>query len=368
MVNVDRAHGSGRYVSGTEGAPPLPPPGGYRGARRSSGPVLPSGAPAPAAVAEDASAPRSRSWLGWTALIITAVFALVLLGFLAVGGGEAFFTVDMLAVQLLVLGLVVAALLVRRSRAVGAIALAVALVFNVGTVGAIGAVRVAQTGAYPDTKTDEQRHMLAYPGIKGMSESAILARPTLEELRAEGKSLLAEVRTELSAKFGFTWAAPVPEALTPTRNGYGGESMLSDMRSETWTTNEPIHDLAQKHAVMAAIQDILARRGLSQLYPLNDPQQSSLDRSLLQKLFGDTDPDRQAQWEWYAYDYEVDGDFYADLYDLSRDSTGKFTASRDAAHQRTGEPAEGLQLVLLTGPALKEADVDKFTDRMKDYP
>ena len=44
---MDHEKQRARYVAGSEGAPPVPPPGGYRNARRQAGPVVQHpGAPA----------------------------------------------------------------------------------------------------------------------------------------------------------------------------------------------------------------------------------------------------------------------------------------------------------------------------------
>jgi len=358
-----------RYVAGTEGAPPVPPPGGYHGARRAAPAALPYGAPVPPVI-DAATAPKEKqpaNAIGWVALVAGILFAIILLVMMFAGLTDAIYGVTMLTLQLVVVGVVVAALFSSRGRVLGASALIVTLLFNIATVGAMSAVQTSASGNYKGEKTEEQKHEEAYPGIKDVSSSEILAQPSLEEVRTQSEAALAEIRSRLSERYGYTWTEAGKEDLRPERNGYGGESMLVQYISVPWMTNEPIQNYDRKIEVMGVIEDVLYEYGMYSMYSFNDPS-STLDDSILEKFYGSTDPRTQNTWEWYTDNYPDPMRFYAVLYDLSNDSTGDFLAERKAQQQRTGEPLEGLQIYFLAPELLSEDDRGEFETRLEEYP
>lgn len=359
----------GRYVASTDGAPPLPPPGGYRAAKRvpDSAVDLPEGAPLPPEAFTDRHRkPMQVSWVGIIAVAAASVLAIVLLGSLAMQDAARVYGINMLAAQLGVLVLVIAALFSKRGRVLGASALAVALVFNVGTVGALIAVRTSAVGSYTQATSESDRFWQSYPGIKGVDPASVLAQPSLEEVRAKANTVLADMRAALTSRYGTTWFS-TPELVKPERNGYGGESMLQSLTSEAWFSNEPVQQVSTKYAVMDVLDQVAADHGLSELRSINDPSYG-LSADTLTKMFGSDDPDTQVQWEWYAYDWDSGAIYYIDLIDLSRDSSGEFTKARDAMHAQTGEPREGIQLLVYASQLLSDADEDAFRDAISKYP
>ena len=134
---VDPEQQRSRYVTNSDGAPPLPPPGGYRGARRTPDPAASA---VHNAVATNEEPKRPANAIGWIALVSGILFAVILLGTFLAGGTDTIYGVTMLALQLVVVGIAIAALLTRRGRRLGAVALSIALLFNTATVGAMGAV------------------------------------------------------------------------------------------------------------------------------------------------------------------------------------------------------------------------------------
>lgn len=355
-----------RYVGGTEGAPPVPPPGGYRGARRQQQVADLTPPALPGTPGEERKA--SATALGWIALVAAILFVLILFGTLVVGGTDLLYGVTMITLQLVVLGVIIAALFTPGGRRLGVIALILTMLCNVATVGALSALRTSASGSYEGTKTAEQRHAEAYPGIKGTPPQEALTQQSMEEVRAEAESLFADIRDRLTADFGFTWVQVGEEDVRPERNGYGGESMLSEYTSTAWATEQPVHGYARKLEVMAAIDEVVVAHGLWNLYSFNDPTNSSIDPSMIAKLYGSEDPRAQTTWEYYTENYPDPLRFYANVYDLSNDTDGGFRSSREAQSQRTGEPLEGLQLVVIAGKVLSEADSAEFQERLRDYP
>ncbi len=352
-----------RYVTNSEGAPPVPPPGGYRGAKRLQ--QAPAFTPGSIAVAEGEKSKANA--LGWVALLAGILFALILLGTFLGGGTDVLYGVTMLALQLIVVAVVIAALVTERGRAFGAIALSITLILNVATVGAMGAVQTSASGNYEGVKTEEQKHEEAYPGIKNVSNSTVLSQPSLEDVRTSSEQAMEAIKKRLSAEFGYTWSPAGDENLRPERNGYGGESMLVQYTSQVWGTNEPIQDYDRKLAVMAVIDEVLTEYDMWGIISLNDPS-SGLDEGMLEKLYGSADPRTQDSWEWYSDDYPGPRRFYATIDDTSHDETGEFLASRQAQAERTGEPLEGLQIAFIASPLLSDADRDEFEQKLEEYP
>lgn len=364
-------HQRSRYVSGSEGAPPLPPVGGYAGAARARGGLdAAAGLPTASGVTyTDPAAVRKTgvNAVGLAAISATAVFAVILLLLMLAGGTDALYGVTLLVLQLAIIGVIVAALLTRRGRMLGAIALAVSLVCNVATVGAVGALYSSATQAYGGAKSEQQRHEEAYPGVKDYSPDEALNGPSLDEVQAEGNALMTAIRARLSDRYGYTWVQSGTVDVSPERNGYGGESMLRRYTSTAWTTEQPVQDDARKREVMQAIGEVLLERGLSDLYPLNEID-TGISPDMVAKLYGSTEPSRQHTWEYYGDTYPGPMRFYAYAYDLSNDPTGEFRLQREAIAAQTGEPLEGIQLVVFARRVLPEADRAEFEQRLQEYP
>lgn len=364
-------HQRSRYVGGAEGAPPLPPPGGYvrPGLARGGLDAAAGLPPASGDVSYSAppSAAKGTNAIGLAAISTTVVFALILLLLMLAGGTDALYGVTLLVLQVVVVGVIVAALLTRRGRMLGAIALALTLVLNVATVGAIGAVQSAATHAYDGTKSEKQRHAQAYPGVKDQSPQEALSGPSLEEVQREGDALMAEVRRRVSDRFGYTWVQSGAVDVSPERNGYGGESMLQRYTSTMWTTAQPVQNDVRKREVMQVIDEVLATRGMDSLYPLNEAG-TGISPDLMAKLYGSIDPARQHTWEYYSGTFPGPLRFYAYAYDLSNDPTGQFRIQREALAQQTGEPLEGIQLLVFARRVLPEADRAEFEQRLREYP
>ncbi|MGO4679703.1 hypothetical protein [Microbacterium sp. 2MCAF23] len=382
-----------RYVSDSAGAPPVPPPGGYRGARRAllgtAVPLMTPPASFPGSSSEDAARslredaargrdetrytadqgapPKKRSPLGWIALCAAIAFAVLMLILIAIGAADAFFGATMLVLQLVVLGLAIAALATKAGRVLGAAALTIALVLNVGTMGALSAVRVAATGSYDGHKTAKQKLWEAYPGIKDKDSSTFLRQQPLEELQALADETMADVRTQLTADYGLQWVKSADAQERPERNGYGGESMLVRFTSDVWATTTPVTGYAHKLEVMQTIESVIEQHGWRSMVAFNDPG-SGVDPAMISKMYGGATPETQVDWEWFSDDEPDPGWFYADMTDLANDTTGEHRKSREQTAQRTGEPLEGLQLAIVGRYMLSESKVDDFQKALTKYP
>ena len=379
-----------RYVSDSAGAPPVPPPGGYRGARRAllgtAVPLAPSAAPSgPSSALREAQGPAAddrdearrpgeptplptrKSPLGWIALCAAIGFAVLMVILLAIGAADAFFGATMLVLQLVVLGLAITALATKAGRVLGAVALTIALVLNVGTMGALSAIRVAATGSYDGHKTDKQKLWEAYPGIKDQDPSRYLHQQSLEQLQLLADETMADVRARLTAAYGLQWVKSADAQERPERNGYGGESMLVRFTSDTWATTTPVTGYAHKLEVMQTIESVITQHGWRGMVAFNDPG-SGVDPAMISKMYGGATPESQVDWEWFSDAQPDPGWFYADITDLANDTTGEYRTSREQTAQRTGEPLEGLRLTVVGRYLLSEKKVDDFTKALTRYP
>ncbi len=343
------------YLGGADGAPPLPPPGGYRAAQRVQTVVAPAAPPAPR--------PRAGA-LGWAALAAAGVLAFVLLVMWSVGATQAIYGIAMLALQLVIVVAVVAALGSARNRRVGAVAATIVLLVNVGTIGAASAITHQPGTSVTDPEDD---YWARYPGIKGQTADEILARTSLEDARHTAEEVMAEIRRRLTERFGFAWVEGRGSDIRAERNGYGGESMLVQYTSEHWSTVEPVTDYQLKLDAMAAIDEVLVEFGFFELTPLNDPS-TGFDPAYLERFYGSTDPRTQVEWEWYSDDWPGPMRSYANVTDLTHDVDGGFRAAREGQVAGTDEPVEGLRISFLVPEVLSEDDVAEFERRIADYP
>jgi len=378
-----------RYVSDSAGAPPVPPPGGYRGARRALlGTAVPLAAPAPSGSSsalrpaqgpaagdrdetplpgEHTPRPTRRSPLGWIALCAAIGFAVLMVILLAIGAADAFFGATMLVLQLVVLGLAIAALATKAGRVLGAVALTIVLVLNVGTMGALSAIRVAATGSYDGHKTDKQKLWEAYPGIKDQDPNRYLHQQSLEQLQLLAEETMSDVRARLTAEYGLQWVKSADAQERPERNGYGGESMLVRFTSDTWATTTPVTGYAHKLEVMQTVESVITQHGWRDMVAFNDPG-SGVDPAMISKMYGGATPESQVDWEWFSDDQPDPGWFYADITDLANDTTGEYRTSREQTAQRTGEPLEGLRLTVVGRYLLSEKKADDFAKALTRYP
>lgn len=357
------------YVTRTEGAPPLPPKGGYRGASRAAllGHQQPGQATERIETVKLERPRRKPHWVGWVALGGAILFALVLGMIVLVGTSGAIFNVTMLMLQLLVLAGVVAALVIPQARRLGIAALTVALVANVATLGSVSALQVAQSGSYIAEKTPSEQRSLGYPSVEGYTETEILDQPSLEEERAKVTQMFKEVREELSREYGVTWTRTGDEDLRLMRNGRGGESMLYSAVFESWTTNEPVHDLALKEAMLDTAMDVLRSHGYLDPYYLH-LDDGRLPDVQMQNLYGGLTPEEQVLWSWLTWEnWYTPTRVYLEITDLSRDTTGDFRDSAEARRLQPGDPIEGFWLHASSSPLLSEDDVEEFTERMSEY-
>lgn len=407
-----------------DGAPPLPPPGGYRhrrvaprepeaaepetpGLRATPPPARPgpaSGeAPAgdqagPTAEAEPstkAEPTTKRQLLGARRVspdakrgplgakqripdglaravaVVTAVFVLGLLIALFAGAATVLWSVVPMLLQVGVVVLALAALRVPEARKVGVAALVVSLFLNVGTVAAMGMVGAAAQRRYPGVDTFAQQHARGFPGRKGYdrSDEADQQRhsPSYEATRDAAEGRLRLIREAVSAETGVEWVLFADATTAPVPNGYGGTSMFVRYTPSVWTTARPPRTVAEKTALTEAFVRVMSSgEGYSSVQRHNAPE-AGLPPARADQRWGSEDPATQHTWETYAHQDGVSATLT--IIDLEAPS-----ADADLRHDRErmaplfGEPVEGVILTSYGGEALPTDDLEEFIRRMQDYP
>ena len=365
MVSDARARANRRlgrdYVGGSEGAPPLPPEGGYRHERRFPDHPFIGNIVAPA---PKPRGPRAHP-LGWVAVTAAVVFTFLLGLALLAGESQLVLSPGVIFAQAVVALLIVLAFFVPRGRLLAGIALTIALVCNVGTAAALGAMFPQTTGDVSGTLDQKQRDRLSYPGVKGVDSRAVLNAPSLEQVEANTNALSERIRQRLSDELGYTWVQLSEADTRRERNGYGGESLLYQYIGPVWRTEQPIHDYDEKLAAMMVIDDVIAEAGeYYSLYALNEPD-GSVAESVLTSLYGSADPHTQSLWEYgtSSTNAHFGGPeptlFYANITDLDNDASGDMRA-REEASREGDNPIEGLDITFMSRQLLSEADRDAF--------
>lgn len=367
MVSDDQEQPGRRapYVSSSEGAPPLPPKGGYRGASRATVVTRTVAEPEAETVTLERK-PAGGHWLGWVALSATIVFAIALLVMAFSAAADALFGVTAVVAQVAVLAVVIAALMAPRARRLGVAALSVLLLGNIATIGGVAAIQTASAGSYSVPKSSGQLHDEAFPGVEDYSEQQILSQPSLEAERERVADIFTQVRDRLSQDYGVTWTKTSDEQVKPERNGRGGESMLKQVIFEGWTTNEPVHDLAVKRAMISTANEVFLANAETELTSLNE-YSFNLPEARIKDLYGSVNPDEQAIWDWVSWNGWEPTRVFVGITDLSRDPTGDFRAAAEARRTKPSDPVDGLTLNAYGKPLLSEGDAAEFTERMREY-
>ena len=392
---VSPEHADDRSTTLPDGAPPLPPRGGYRHARRvvddhTTGPTAsadppPSAPPGggtsavsgPPALTSDAPVRASvlrgwvSTWLAKAVLSVTVVFVVGILIAMAGGSAAGLWSVGPVLLQLGVVGFTVFALRVKTARVAAIAALTLSLFLNVGTVGAMGTLRAAQERTYPGVATFDQEHARGFPGRKGRDTSDRATgqrdRPTYEQIRDGSEAMMAAIREAITLETGAEWVEHTPARTEPVPNGYGGTSMFLEYTAPIWTTANPPRTLAEKTAMIDAFTRVVKAEKHSNVSHLNDPAEWDMDRDFEIERWGSDDVATQHTWESHGFDDRASGTIT--MVDLSTPTAGKEARKyRDYVVRWHGEPLEGVILTTHQDSGLPASDVQDYIQRMQKYP
>lgn len=192
----------------------------------------------------------------------------------------------------------------------------VAVVAGLAVLGA-GAFAAAQFLPAAGIGSDE---WTTYPGTWFEETEVVLANDSLEVTKAAGDALLAELMGELDA-YGFEWSVYREGEVTPSSNGYRGDSMLYDYEADTMVGAVRLDDPSARADIIAIYTALMSEPGTTLVFDNEDITDESAEM-----YFGSTDRDEQALWSAWTYGEkfaEFDTDIW--VYDSTVPTGDEFT-------------------------------------------
>jgi hypothetical protein len=183
-------------------------------------------------------------------LLLAVVVVTLLAALLAVvyrpGEGAWAVVTALVVVGLVQLVLVFASIVVirRRARRLGVLALVLLLVVNPVTAMTVGGLVFdrsdGDTAAGGTGDEDHDPIWDTYPGSAYVDAKETLDGPSYEAFVDRSETMLADIRTALTAEFGFEWVERKPAETELDHNGYGGDSMLYEYTAPVWQTTTTV--------------------------------------------------------------------------------------------------------------------------------
>jgi hypothetical protein len=253
----------------------------------------------------------------------------------------------------------------------GVLALVLILVVNPVTAMAVGGLSTdrAGNGASAGGSGDEEHDPIwdTYPGSAYVDAKETLDGPSYEDFVGTSDEMLAEIRTALTAEFGFDWVERQPAETEVDQNGYGGDSMLFEYTAPVWQTTTTVRTFEEKSRVVELIRQVLLRYGIANLDMQNAPSSWREPGELTERYGGET-LDTQALWDLHTYNAITGaGDFRTSIVDLTLDSAGTVAKDREFDVDYYDMAAEGIELHLDSYALLKEADRADYLEALKPY-
>lgn len=158
----------------------------------------------------------------------------------------------------------------------------------------------ASTDDDTDTVTDgaaSDPDWSAYPGNAYLDPDAVLAAPALGAVRDESQRLVENVKTDLTAAYGFEWRPYSDQWTSAFPNGYDGDSMLVSYRAPQWQGTVVLDDPAARARILAMVGAWATGSGLDDVSLQND---TSPDDAWARQQYGATDLQDQPLWSAYA--------------------------------------------------------------------
>lgn len=206
-----------------------------------------------------------------------------------------------------------------------------------------------------------------YPGIPELEPEEILSGPTLEEGEAEGRALLEEIETALTAEFGLEWAPPSTgngdQVAFPAENFYGGPSMLSTLNVQGRQSTSVPATWAEKERALEIIASIAARHGFTELTLDHDSEY--MTAAEVKQAFGGVTPEESVvvsgtiegpSGQWLMFGVQ----------DLSLDRDGRFTKDAEASAEYGSLP-NSISVMYGANGLLPGADRAEFERRLAPY-
>lgn len=289
-------------------------------------------------------------------------------------GAWAILVAFVLVVVVQIVLLVGSVIVIRRKvrRRWGVLALVLLLVVNPVTAMAFGGLATDRAGDGSSSaggSGDEEHDPIwdTYPGSAYVDAKETLDGPSYEDFVGTSDEMLAEIRTALTAEFGFDWVERQPAETEVDQNGYGGDSMLFEYTAPVWQTTTTVRTFEEKSRVVELIRQVLLRYGIANLDMQNAPSSWREPGELTERYGGET-LDTQALWDLHTYNAITGaGDFRTSIVDLTLDSAGTVAKDREFDVDYSDMAAEGIELHLDSYALLKEADRADYLEALKPY-
>ncbi|WP_314140280.1 hypothetical protein [uncultured Plantibacter sp.] len=289
-------------------------------------------------------------------------------------GAWAILVAFVLVVVVQIVLLVGSVIVIRRKvrRRWGVLALVLLLVVNPATAMAVGGLATDRAGDGSSSaggSGDEEHDPIwdTYPGSAYVDAKETLDGPSYEDFVGTSDEMLAEIRTALTAEFGFDWVERQPAETEVDQNGYGGDSMLFEYTAPVWQTTTTVRTFEEKSRVVELIRQVLLRYGIANLDMQNAPSSWREPGELTERYGGET-LDTQALWDLHTYNAITGaGDFRTSIVDLTLDSAGTVAKDREFDVDYSDMAAEGIELHLDSYALLKEADRADYLEALKPY-
>ncbi|WP_228498510.1 hypothetical protein [Plantibacter sp. VKM Ac-2876] len=289
-------------------------------------------------------------------------------------GAWAILVAFVLVVVVQIVLLIGSVIVIRRKvrRRWGVLALVLLLVVNPVTAMAVGGLSTDRAGDGSSSaggSGDEEHDPIwdTYPGSAYVDAKETLDGPSYEDFVGTSDEMLAEIRTALTAEFGFDWVERQPAETEVDQNGYGGDSMLFEYTAPVWQTTTTVRTFEEKSRVVELIRQVLLRYGIANLDMQNAPSSWREPGELTERYGGET-LDTQALWDLHTYNAITGaGDFRTSIVDLTLDSAGTVAKDREFDVDYYDMAAEGIELHLDSYALLKEADRADYLEALKPY-
>lgn len=201
-----------------------------------------------------------------------------------------------------------------------------------------------------------------FPGVPQVTTDQVLANQTIEQLAPRVDAAMADIRTAVTAEFGFDWVAQGEAVAHRESNRYHGTSLLNTWDSVTWQTIGTLRDRADKDRAVAIVTTIMKQHGFG------EPALSNIQGPDGIELFGGFTLDDQGRWLLEGQPPEVSrGSLQFTILDLTQDRTGILTTRSDAAVTALGWEPEYLSISYHGDFMLSEADRAEFERRAELY-
>ncbi|MBX3094655.1 MAG: hypothetical protein KF680_09020 [Cryobacterium sp.] len=201
-----------------------------------------------------------------------------------------------------------------------------------------------------------------YPGVGGTPMADILDDDSVERIGERFEEVAADIRTSITAEFGFDWVQHGEPELRDRTNRFGGTSMLQQYRGPAWQTLGTLRDIDDKQRLLELVAPIIEAHGFGTPELRNTMGPDAVPE------YGDFLLEDQGRWVLSARPPETTrGELRVTILDLARDRTGGLAAGSADDIASRGYEREYVSIMFVGDLMLREADREEFERRSLRY-